>query len=82
VVLCASRKIDEIWVRNSLSGLSSGTSPYGEESLEAVEARELSVCTEDLWDTAADVCADLVVDTRLGIVICRFSTCSISTLVL
>ena len=57
-----------ICVRNSFSGDSSGTSTYGEDILEAVEARELSVCTEDLWDTAADVREDLTVDTRPGIV--------------
>ena len=51
-----------------MSGDSSGTSTYGEEILEAVDARELSVCIEDLWETAADVREDLAVDTRPGIV--------------
>jgi hypothetical protein len=39
---------------------------YGEEILEAVDARELSVCTEDLCDTAADIRVDLAVDTLPG----------------
>lgn len=56
-----------IWVRNSLSGDSSGASIFGEEILEAVDARELRVCTEDLCDTAAEVRDDLAVDTRPGI---------------
>lgn len=74
VVLCASRKIEDTCVRNSFSGVSCGTSAYGDESLDAVEARELSVCTEDLCDTAADVRADLVVDVRPGIAMRRLST--------
>jgi hypothetical protein len=41
---------------------------YGEEILEVVDARELSVCTEDLWETAAEVREGLAVDTRPGIV--------------
>jgi hypothetical protein len=40
---------------------------YGEEILDAVDAREFSVWTEDLWDTAADVRDDRAVDTRPGI---------------
>jgi hypothetical protein len=48
VVLCASRKIADIWVRNSFSGVSSAASLYEEETLEVVDARELSVCAEDL----------------------------------
>jgi len=39
---------------------------YGEETLDAVDARELSVCTDDLCETAVDVRADLP-DTRPGI---------------
>jgi hypothetical protein len=42
---------------------------YGDEILEAVDARELSVCTDDLCETAADVREDLAVDTRPGILL-------------
>ena len=41
----------------------------GEEIRDAVEARELRVWTEDLWETAADVRVDLE-DTRPGILSC------------
>lgn len=34
-----------------------------------MEARELSVCTEDLWFVAAEGRADLVADTRAGMFI-------------
>ncbi len=40
---------------------------YGEDILEAVDAREFSVWIDDLWDTAADIRDDRVVDTRPGI---------------
>jgi hypothetical protein len=59
--------MDDTCVRNSFSGVSSGTSTYGEEIRDAVDAREFSVWTEDLWDTAADVRDDRAVDTRPGI---------------
>ena len=39
---------------------------YGEDILDAVDAREFNVWAEDLWDTATDVRADRV-DTRAGI---------------
>jgi hypothetical protein len=38
-----------------------------EEILEVVDARELRVCTDDLWDAAADVREDLPVVTLPGI---------------
>ncbi len=59
--------MEETCVRNSFLGVSSGTSTYGEEIRDAVDAREFSVWAEDLWDTAADVRDDRVVDTRPGI---------------
>jgi hypothetical protein len=40
---------------------------YGEDILDAVDAREFSVWTDDLWDTAADGRADRAVETRPGI---------------
>jgi hypothetical protein len=40
---------------------------YGEEIREAVDVREFSVWTEDLWETAADVRDDRAVETRPGI---------------
>jgi len=40
---------------------------HGEEILDAVDARELSVWTEDLCDTAADVRDDRAVETLPGI---------------
>jgi hypothetical protein len=39
---------------------------YGDDIREAVDARELRVWTEDLWDTAADVRVERE-DTRPGI---------------
>lgn len=68
VVRCASRKIVDTWFRSSLSSVSSGTSILGEENLEVVDAREFSVCRDDLCETAADVRDDRAVDTRPGIV--------------
>jgi hypothetical protein len=59
--------MDEICVRSSFSGVSSGASMYGEEILDAVEAREFSVWMDDLWDTAAEVRDDRAVETRPGI---------------
>ena len=64
---CASRNIEEIWVRSSFSGVSSGASMHGEEILDAVDARVLCVWTEDLCDTAADVRDDRAVETLPGI---------------
>jgi hypothetical protein len=57
----------EIWARNSFSGVSSGTSIFGDENLEAVDPRKLRLWTDDLCETAADVREDLAVDTRPGI---------------
>jgi hypothetical protein len=59
--------MEDTCVLNSFSGVSSGTSTYGEEIRDAVDAREFSVWMEDLWDTAADVRDDRAVDTRPGI---------------
>ena len=67
VVRCASRNMEEICVRSSFSGVSSGVSRYGEEILDAVDAREFSVWTEDLWDTAAEVRDERAVETLPGI---------------
>jgi len=66
-VRCASRNKDETCVRSSFLGVSSGASTYGEEILDAVDAREFSVWTEDLCDTAAEVRDDRAVETRPGI---------------
>jgi hypothetical protein len=67
VVLWASRKIVEVWVRNSFSGVSLGTSTDGDDILDAGDARELSVCKDDFWETSANVREDLAVATRPGI---------------
>ena len=74
--------MEDTCVLNSFSGVSSGTSTYGEEIRDAVDAREFSVWMEDLWDTAADVRDDRAVDTRPGIlkflnVVYRMATCAI-----
>jgi len=59
--------MEDIWVRSSLSGASSGISTYGVDILDEVEARELRVAAEDLCETAPEVREDLAVDTRAGI---------------
>ncbi len=51
--------------RRVLSGVSTGKSMAAEEAREAVEARPLSVATDDLRATAVEVLADLV-ETRPG----------------
>lgn len=59
--------MEHICTRSAVSGVSCGISAYGDEILEAVEARELRVCTEDLWEMAAEDLADLVLEVRAGI---------------
>jgi len=59
--------MEETCILNSFSGVSSGTSTDGEEILEAVDAREFSVCEDALWDTAAEVLVDRVPVTLEGI---------------
>jgi len=65
VVRCASRKIEQVWIRSSFSGVSSGTSTAEEDILEAVDARELSVWVDALWETEART--ERADDTRPGI---------------
>ncbi len=59
--------MEEICVRSSLLGVSSGISTYGTEILDAVDAREFNVWTDDLCDIAAEVLEDRAVETRPGI---------------
>lgn len=67
VVRCASAKRLAICVRSSFEGVSSGISMEGPDILDVVDARPLSVCEDDLADTAAEVRDDLP-ETRPGIV--------------
>ncbi len=60
-------KIEQICTRSAVSAVSGGISAHGDEIREAVEARKLSVCTEDLCDIAADDRAGLVLEVRAGI---------------
>lgn len=65
-----SAKIEHMYFRRSVTGLSSGRVITGDEMREAVEARELSVGTEDFRDKrdAVDGRAERV-DTRPGMLI-------------
>lgn len=60
-------KIEQICTRSAFSGVSWGISAYGDDILEAVDARELRVWTEDLCEMAAEDRADLVLEVRAGI---------------
>lgn len=67
-------KIEHICTRNAVSGVSWGISAHGDEILEAVEARELSVWTEDLCEMAVEDRADLVLEVLAGILRILFET--------
>lgn len=60
-------KTEHICTRSAVSGVSWGISAYGDEILEAVEARELRVWMEDLCEMATEDRADLVLEVRAGI---------------
>lgn len=58
--------MDEICVRNSLSGVSSGISTYGAEDLDVADLRLLGSTVDDLRDPEADV-LELLLGTLPGI---------------
>lgn len=62
----ASRKTETTWARSAFSGVSAGISMLTADARDAVEARGLKLETEDLFEIAFEILADLV-DVLAGI---------------